>query len=207
MIAVQHALSVFQRHDALKNIKNAIDVGGARKVWLEGGSPRRHKWLLRLRYELARLMRLDKIRPPQGVVVADNPFISLIPGLKMLELGYNTETLATGTDIICDFLDHNAVASLENSFDLTISFDTLEHISNPWLFCNHLVNVTKSGGYIYVATVFLWNYHPCPNDYYRYSPDGLRECFRGTRSEIIEYGWDEPDVSVYAFLRKMSYED
>jgi hypothetical protein len=40
-----------------------------------------------------------------------------------------------------------------------------------------MIFVAKPGGYIYVATVFEWPYHPSPEDYFRFIPAGLRELF------------------------------
>jgi SAM-dependent methyltransferase len=202
MLAVENALKIFEKYKVLHNTKTALDVGGARKVWLETDTPENLKLIRQIHYRVLKFLRAN-VRPPKGLITTDNPLISAIPGLRLLEMGFNSRTLDTGTDITGDFLDDNLIESLRDSFDLVLCFDTLEHVSNPWKFCQNLVNVTRSGGYIYVATVFSWGFHPAPHDFYRFSPDGLRECFHGSSAEIVEAGWDEYNVSVFALLRRL----
>ena len=52
-ISYLKAKEVFNKYNVLKNVKNTLDVGGARKVWLELESPPKDKRLLRiLRYKI-----------------------------------------------------------------------------------------------------------------------------------------------------------
>jgi hypothetical protein len=75
-------------------------------------------------------------------------------------------------------------------------------VSDPFTFCRNLVRIAQPGGVIYLATVFSWEYHPSPQDYYRFSPEGLRECFARTEGEVLACGWDTPDISVYICVRR-----
>jgi SAM-dependent methyltransferase len=126
---------------------------------------------------------------------APNPLRGLSPRLTLLDRGFNVDAAGTMTDHEVDFLDPHVSGKLASSFDLTYCFDTLEHVSDPFLFCEHLIQITKPGGHLFVATVFSWPYHPSPEDYFRYSPVGLRECFLGPRNgrakeiEVLWAGW------------------
>jgi len=119
-------------------------------------------------------------------VPAPNPLKRLNPNLLFLDKGFNVEALGTSADYVVDFLDSATVSSLQCKFDIVFCFDTLEHIPNPFLFCENLIYITKNGGYVYVATVFEWPYHPSPEDYFRFSPSGLRECFTGPANRLRE---------------------
>lgn len=116
--------------------------------------------------------------------------------LIFLDKGFNIQTIGTKADIQVDLLDINAIRHLKKYFDIVYSFDTLEHISNPFRFCEHLVYITKPSGYIYISTVFEWPYHPSPDDYFWYSPEGLRECFKNptnhfrNKSHILWGDWE-----------------
>ena len=138
-----------------------------------------------------------------------NPLRELSPRLTLLDRGFNVEVVRTTTDHQVDFLDPDVPRRLGTSFDLTYSFDTLEHVSDPFRFCEHLVRVTRPGGHIFVATVFAWSYHPSPEDYFRYSPTGLLECFLGPRNalagqvEIRWLGWDSDERGVEILLRRL----
>lgn len=104
-----------------------------------------------------------------------------------------------------DFLDWEAIAPLAGRFDLVFCFDTLEHILNPFKFCEHLIYITRPGGYVYVATVLEWPYHPSPEDYFRFSPSGLRKCFisplncLGREPVILECNWGSDGKGVFLF--------
>jgi len=124
-----------------------------------------------------------------------NPLLDVHPELLLLDEGFTQDVLGTSADASADFLDPAVVCGLEKRFDLAYTFDTLEHVANPFKFAEHLIAVTKPGGHIYVATVFEWMYHPSPEDYFRFSPSGLLELFRSPlnarRDEctVLWYGW------------------
>jgi SAM-dependent methyltransferase len=110
---------------------------------------------------------------------APNPLLELSPGLELLDRGFNVDVVGTSADHVVDFLDPAVASRLEGRFDLVYCFDTLEHVSDPFRFAEHLVRILKPGGHLYLATVFQWAYHPSPEDYFRFSPIGLLEVFTG----------------------------
>jgi len=124
-----------------------------------------------------------------------NPLLAQHPGLMLFDRGFTQEALGTAAHEEADFLDKSTIAKFERRFDLVYSFDTIEHVSNPFLFAEHLISITRPGGHIYLATVFQWMYHPSPEDYFRFSPAGLRELFEnpanGLRDEctVLWCGW------------------
>ncbi len=65
----------------------------------------------------------------------------------------------------------------DGSYDAIISVDVFEHINRPWLASREICRLLKPGGVTYHSTLFSWRYHPCPIDYWRFSPDALRFLF------------------------------
>ncbi len=65
------------------------------------------------------------------------------------------------------------------SFDFILSVDVFEHIATPWLAGQEIVRLLRPGGVTVHSTLFAWRYHPCPIDYWRYSPAGLASLFEG----------------------------
>ena len=63
------------------------------------------------------------------------------------------------------------------SFDAIISVDVFEHIREPWLAAREITRLLRPGGFTYHSTLFSWRYHPCPVDYWRYTPDALSFLF------------------------------
>ena len=142
-----------------------------------------------------------------------NPLLKIVPRLIFLDKGFNVKYFKTNADIIGDFLDPAVAGILQNRFKLVFCFDTLEHVSNPFVFSANLLRIAKPGGYIYVSTLFYWGYHPSPEDFFRFSPEGLQECFRiGTHDSAINYkmiwgGWESDRRRVGILIQKEGREE
>lgn len=139
-----------------------------------------------------------------------NPLLQLNQGITFLDKGFNAQIIGAKADQLVDFLEIASIEHLKGRFDMVFSFDTIEHIPNPFLFCEHLLFITKPGGYIYLSTVFEWAYHPSPEDYYRFSPKGLCELFlnpinkRYQDFEGIWCGWGSDPRGVSLLGRRLT---
>lgn len=60
-------------------------------------------------------------------------------------------------------------------FDVVVCMSILEHIPNPMQALHELYRVLKPGGIVWIQMPFHFPYHESPKDYWRASPDGLRE--------------------------------
>lgn len=200
--AVEHALQTLQRVQADYKTGNCIDVGGTKQVWLV--VPRRQPPPVKERAAQWLRHRLGVTNPQENMetIVTDNPLLQHVPHLQFFDRGFNTEALGAEVDTTGDFLREDDVRPFLDTFDIAFCFDTLEHVSDPFTFCHNLMRIVKPGGVVYLATVFAWEYHPSPQDYYRFSPEGLRECFVRTACEVLDCGWTQPEVSVYICLRR-----
>lgn len=63
----------------------------------------------------------------------------------------------------------------DNSIDAVISEFVLEHTKKPKAIIDEIERVLKPGGLVYIAVPFVASFHSSPDDYYRWSKDGLRE--------------------------------
>jgi SAM-dependent methyltransferase len=68
----------------------------------------------------------------------------------------------------------------DNSYDIVISGQALEHMEYPWLAAKAMYRVCKVGGICAVIAPCVWGYHPAPKDCFRFYPDGMRSLFIGT---------------------------
>lgn len=200
--AVEHALLTLRTFGVSCEGAKTMDVGGTRQVWLEipRQTPPRAKEKLRTR--LLALLGETVTPAATEVIVTENPLLTSVPGIQFFDRGFNAEAIDTAADIEGDFLLERDVAPLVDQFDVVFCFDTLEHVSDPFTFCRNLVRIVRPGGHVYLATVFSWEYHPSPKDYFRFSPDGLIECFANTGARILDCGWCKRGVSVYIFLQR-----
>jgi len=86
-------------------------------------------------------------------------------------------------DIVADI---TRVPFQDNSIDGIISQATLEHVPAYQTGIEEMQRILKSSGYLYVSLPFLQGYHPSPDDYYRWTIQGLVADFN--RLETIETG-------------------
>ena len=84
-------------------------------------------------------------------------------------------------DIFCDAL-------LQHSADLVYSNSLLEHVPNPFAAADNIVQLLKPGGICFIRTPFAYRFHPMPNDFWRFSPEGLKILFKNI--ECLEVGLD-----------------
>jgi SAM-dependent methyltransferase len=76
----------------------------------------------------------------------------------------------------------------DESFDVVVSVDVFEHLTEPWSAAAEIVRILKPGGLSYTGTLFSWRYHPCPVDYWRFSPAGLIHLFKGL--DVVDADFD-----------------
>lgn len=74
------------------------------------------------------------------------------------------------------------------SYDVILSVDVFEHIDRPWLAGENIVRLLRPGGLAYTSTLFSWRYHPCPIDFWRYTPEALAFLMPGL--ETLDQGFD-----------------
>ena len=63
------------------------------------------------------------------------------------------------------------------SFDGVICTEVLEHLPEPEACLCEIKRVLKTGGRVYVTTPMTWYLHYEPNDYFRFTPYGLKYLF------------------------------
>lgn len=72
------------------------------------------------------------------------------------------------------------------SVDMVISEVTLEHVPEASKAIAEITRIVKTGGYVYIAVPFVFPFHPSPGDYYRWTPEGVKESFKEFR--LLELG-------------------
>jgi SAM-dependent methyltransferase len=61
----------------------------------------------------------------------------------------------------------------ENTFDVALCNQVLEHVPEPFLVFREIQRVLKPGGKLYFSAPQSWHQHQKPHDYYRYTSYGL----------------------------------
>jgi len=75
--------------------------------------------------------------------------------------------------------DAHNIPFADNTFDAVFSVAVLEHVYNPEKVVEEMVRVLKPGGVIYSEVPFIFFFHGYPNDFRRYTREGMRRLFGG----------------------------
>lgn len=77
-----------------------------------------------------------------------------------------------GVDLVADA--HALPADWSGRFSGVLCSEVLEHVRRPWIMLPELRRVIRPGGFCIVTTLFCFHEHGYPDDYFRYSQNGLR---------------------------------
>lgn len=77
-----------------------------------------------------------------------------------------------------------------NSFDLVVSGNLLEHLAMPYLAVQEMKRVVRKNGYVIIIAPYSIHEHKYPLDYFRFLPDAFREFLFGL--EEVEAGIKVP---------------
>ena len=137
-----------------------------------------------------------KARPTLHDRLRDEVVFGAPPGSLVLNVGSGIETFVRDARIVnFDIAPHPNTHVVGDGHHLPFASDTfdvvwlsavLEHVRKPWLVAEQVYEVLKPGGVVLVSVPFIQKRHGSPNDYYRYTVDGLRSLF--DRFEEIEGG-------------------
>jgi SAM-dependent methyltransferase len=73
------------------------------------------------------------------------------------------------------------------SFDLVLATQVLEHVEDPHRSLSQMCRVSRPGGLVIFTTHGVWPYHPTPNDYWRWTHQGLEKLMAGIEAlELVE---------------------
>ena len=90
--------------------------------------------------------------------------------------------LQYGVDLV---LDAHFIPFENETFDLVLAQQVLEHCMRPWEVSSEIQRVVKKDGYIQIEVPFCFPYHSAPYDFYRYTYSGIRSLFRNCKVEKI----------------------
>ena len=84
-----------------------------------------------------------------------------------------------GVDVVCDLTKEEDVKKKlkQNYFKTIVCLSVLEHVDKPWLAAENIEKILHPDGLLYIGVPWVWQNHSYPNDYYRFSPNGIRALF------------------------------
>lgn len=97
------------------------------------------------------------------------------------------------------------LAAADASVDLVLSLQVLEHVKDVERYLAEAERILKPGGTLYLTTHGMWPFHSRPNDFHRWTLEGLRRLL-ATRFEIVdeEALMGAPAYALFIYLRLLA---
>jgi SAM-dependent methyltransferase len=122
--------------------------------------------LLRLQFPGQRLRILD-------VGCGQRPYSEYFSGTDIDYLGADIPWANVQADFDINPTTGEVQAPVE-SFHAIVHFQALEHVPNANALLLQTQRLLKAGGYMFCTVPFVFEYHPVPGDYRRWTTDGLK---------------------------------
>jgi len=74
-----------------------------------------------------------------------------------------------------DIAEDGRIGGDAESADVVLSTQVLEHVYDPSVYLRECLRVLRPGGLLILSTHGYWMYHGDPNDYWRWTGEGLRK--------------------------------
>jgi len=97
-------------------------------------------------------------------------------------------------------IDFHNLPFNDNIFDYVISDQVLEHLVDPQQAINESFRVLKKGGYAIHTSCFINYIHHCPQDYWRFTPEGLKYLCRDFSKICLCGGWGNRIAIILCFI-------
>lgn len=89
-----------------------------------------------------------------------------------------------GVDVVSDA---KLMPFPDNNFHVIITTDCLEHVDWPQKVIHEAFRVLKPGGLFYLTTVFDFEIHGYPSDYWRFTPECIRLLLEDAGFKVLMY--------------------
>lgn len=136
----------------------------------------------RLLYEEVGKLKLDgKVLDLGGLINAD--YHKLIKGDHRIIVANNT---GQNDDVYIDVDIEKKFPIEDNAYDSIICLNVLEHIFDYSNALRESYRVLKDGGTLILSTPFIFQFHSCPNDYWRFTDKCLKRILENSGFREIE---------------------
>lgn len=117
----------------------------------------------------------------------DGVGLNIGAGRSKIDARFKNLEIAAGKNI--DYVGSvESIPLPNNSIDVIVTQEVLEHVADPNVSMKEIHRVLKPGGKAYIQLPFIIGYHPCPNDYWRFTHEGIKQLVLQSGLKHIETG-------------------
>lgn len=91
-----------------------------------------------------------------------------------------------GVDIVANLEDRKVVHQI-GPFNHVECISVLEHSRKPWIMAQNIKAMMLPGATLLISAPFVWRRHAYPNDYWRFTVEGIKELFTGIQWKASAY--------------------
>lgn len=115
---------------------------------------------------------------------------------RLVERGFRVNGFdirwSPGTDFVADA---HRIPVADESYDLAISMQVLEHLHSPWIAVDEMARILRPGGWLIGSVAFLKAYH---GSYFHITHDGMTRLLEGAGLEVdVLYGAQSLSYTLY----------
>jgi 2-polyprenyl-3-methyl-5-hydroxy-6-metoxy-1,4-benzoquinol methylase len=101
--------------------------------------------------------------------------------------------------------DAHALPFPDNSYDVVICREVLEHVENPFVVMGELYRVLAPGGTLLLSTRFIFPIHEAPNDHWRFTRYSLANLSKNFTNVRIEED-TAPSSAVGCLIQRFAWQ-
>lgn len=95
----------------------------------------------------------------------------------------------------------------DESYDVVLSGQVIEHIKKPWKWMPELARITKQNGLVITVNPVSWVYHEAPVDCWRIYPEGMKALYEDSSLTLLFSRWESLETPhFHRFLPGVSRE-
>ena len=109
---------------------------------------------------------------------------------------YKGVDIQDGSNVDIIMKDPKKIPLNDNSADIVISGQCLEHCKTPWILVEEMCRILKKEGFCFITAPAIWPEHKFPIDCFRYYPDGMRSLMEEAGLTVLD-AYVDPSNGIY----------
>ena len=103
---------------------------------------------------------------------------------------WHTLDITSDSNLTYPNSSENSFPIADESYDVVISAQVVEHVRRPWKWLPEVARVTRLGGLVITINPVSWIYHEAPIDCWRIYPEGMKALYEDASVTVLLSRWE-----------------